>query len=312
MTYTNHTTGRDSRDRHTAGSRLPTPGSSEKCSPSTHAIKQPAPTAAAPPAARTFFDPWNSSSTGHQRAQNRLSGSTSWRLSRSLKLSEQYRGGLTGGKRVADTVGAGSEDFGKDGRKANGGWEAGAKGLRIGGQKSLTEVWGASKASKKLLQEKMGTENVLLCVEEDCDFDQTSDLCPGSTSEKGVEPDEVAEANPDSRGPSSNTPEKQIFAGLCFYINGSTAPSISDHKLRHLLAAHGARHSIALGRRSVTHVILGMTNTQGGAGGGLAASKIQKEIGRTGGKAVRFITVEWYVQDPLDCESMPSFRATLR
>jgi hypothetical protein len=105
------------------------------------------PTAAAS-ARHTFFDPWNSSSTGHQRAENRLSGSTSWRVSRSLKLSEQYRGGLSGGKRVADTVGAGSEDFGRDGRRENGDWEKGAKGLRTGGQQSLAEIWGASKAVK--------------------------------------------------------------------------------------------------------------------------------------------------------------------
>jgi hypothetical protein len=107
------------------------------------------PTSAAP-ARRTFFDPWNSSSTGHQRAENRLSGSTSWRASRSLKLGEQYKGGLSGGgKRVADTVGAGSEDFGKDGRKENSDWEEGAKGLRTGGQKSLADVWSVSKAGKK-------------------------------------------------------------------------------------------------------------------------------------------------------------------
>lgn len=68
---------------------------------------------------------------------------------------------------------------------------------------------------------------------------------------------------------------------------------VSDHKLKHLLAAHGARHSIALGRRTVTHVILGTINANGGAGGGLAATKIQKEVARTGGKAVRYITVEW-------------------
>lgn len=89
--------------------------------------------------------------------------------------------------------------------------------------------------------------------------------------------------------------EKQIFAGLCFYTNGSTAPLVSDHKLKHMLAAHGATHSIALGRRSVTHVILGTSSRHGGAGGGLAATKIQKEIARTGAKAVKFITVEWSV-----------------
>lgn len=73
-----------------------------------------------------------------------------------MKLGEQYKGGLSGGgKRVADTVGAGSEDFGKDGRKENGGWERGAKGLRTGCQKSLADVWSVSKAGKKTgLEEK--------------------------------------------------------------------------------------------------------------------------------------------------------------
>ena len=114
--------------------------------------------------------------------------------------------------------------------------------------------------------------------------------------------DSAIDTNPDSEDnglqTSTKPSEKQIFAGLCFYTNGSTAPLVSDHKLKQLLAMHGARHSIALGRRSVTHVILGTANAHGGAGGGLAASKIQKEIGRTGGKAVKFITAEWYVPHP--------------
>jgi hypothetical protein len=107
-----------------------------------------------------FFDPWNSSSTGHQRAENRLSDSTSWRVSRNLKLGEQFKGGIDGGTRVADTVGAGSEHFGKDGRKENGGWEKGAKGLRTGGQKSLAEVWGASKAGKKSQEKELDHDGI--------------------------------------------------------------------------------------------------------------------------------------------------------
>lgn len=72
-----------------------------------------------------------------------------------MKLGEQYKGGLSGGgKRVADTVGAGSEDFGKDGIKENGGWEKGAKGLRTGCQKSLADVWSVSKAGKKIPPEE--------------------------------------------------------------------------------------------------------------------------------------------------------------
>lgn len=145
-----------SHETHNASSTSLGPASSQVTSRTIRAAApQQVALAKAAPAARTFFDPWNSSSTGHQRAENRLSGSTSWRVSRNLKLSEQYKGGLSGGsKRVADTVGAGSEDFGKDGRTENGGWVKGAKGLRTGGQQSLAEVWGASKAGKKSAQEK--------------------------------------------------------------------------------------------------------------------------------------------------------------
>jgi hypothetical protein len=146
-----------SHETHEAGRRSSVPAaSSQVTSTSIRAAtpQQTPPVKAASPA-RTFFDPWNSSSTGHQRAENRLSGSTSWRASRNLKLGEQYKGGLGGGgRRVADTVGAGSEHFGQDGWKPNGGWEEGARGLRTGGQQSLAELWSVSKAGKKLAREK--------------------------------------------------------------------------------------------------------------------------------------------------------------
>jgi hypothetical protein len=105
--------------------------------------------------------------------------------------------------------------------------------------------------------------------------------------------DQEAHLNDDIPPASSNPPEKLLFAGLCFYINGSTAPLVSDHKLKQLLASHGAKHSIALGRRTVTHVVLGTTSTDGGAGGGLASSKMQKESLRSGSKTVKFINAHW-------------------
>jgi hypothetical protein len=58
-----------------------------------------------------YHDVWNSSATGHQRAENKIGGSTGWRQSRSLKLSHQYKSEGTGGKRISDQVGAGSEDW---------------------------------------------------------------------------------------------------------------------------------------------------------------------------------------------------------
>ena len=91
--------------------------------------------------------------------------------------------------------------------------------------------------------------------------------------------------------------QKEIFNGLVFYINGSTYPLISDHKLKHLLAENGARMSLHLGRKQVTHVILGRPSGSpgSGAGGGLSGTKIEKEIRRIGGCGVKYVGVEWQV-----------------
>lgn len=100
--------------------------------------------------------------------------------------------------------------------------------------------------------------------------------------------------NPDTK---LGKPDKGIFDGVVVYINDSTYPLISDHKLRHLLAENGARISIYLGRRQVTHVVLGKPCSVSivgvGAGGGLSSSKIQKEISTVGGCGVKYVGVEW-------------------
>ena len=208
---------------------------------------------------RKILDPWNSSSTGHQRAENRLAGSTSWRASRTTKLAHQFKAGAGGGKRLYDTVGAGSKDFGIDGRKENGGWEKGAPGLREQGWQDV----------RALLADK-------------------SSNSPAKEAQQKELRGQKLEEEPDC------TDGKQIFRDLCVYINGSTAPMVSDHKLKQLLAQNGARVSIALGRRTVTHVILGTPNgATGGAGGGLAAGKLQKEIKRIRGCGVKYVGVDW-------------------
>ena len=96
----------------------------------------------------------------------------------------------------------------------------------------------------------------------------------------------------------------QILAGTTIYVNGSTMPLISDHKLKHLLVAHGAKLSLALARKPVTHVIIGRpavssgTGSAGkGAGGGLAATKLQKEIDKCG-RGTKVVGVEWYIFIP--------------
>lgn len=88
---------------------------------------------------------------------------------------------------------------------------------------------------------------------------------------------------------------KQIFANLTLYLNGSTAPLISDHALKALFVQHGGRISLSFARREVTHVILGTFESEVNARGGrLAAGKMQREIGRVGG--VRFVSVGWVLE----------------
>ena len=104
--------------------------------------------------------------------------------------------------------------------------------------------------------------------------------------------------NTTGASPQKHSP-KGIFDGLVIYINGSTYPLISDHRLKHLLAENGAKVSIHLGRKQVTHVIIGTpSNSKSslGAGGGLAAGKMQKEIGRVGGQGIRYVGVAWALE----------------
>lgn len=241
-----------------------------------------------PEPTRTIFDPFSSSSTGHQRAENRLSGSTSWRESRNYKLSHQFRdsSGRGGNQHLSDLVGAGSETFGKDGRKENGGWGVGAPGLREKGWQDIrTLMEGSRKRSVKSLEEesevqaKRQKSSVGAGMVTDCgDTDQSSKSTPqlqGQDSE-------------DNEKPSSVGQDSQIFRGLKLYLNGSTAPTISDHKLKQVFAQHGGGASISLGRRTVTHVIVGNS-----CGGGLASGKIQKEAVLVGGKGIKYVTVQW-------------------
>ena len=189
-----------------------------------------------------------------------------------MKLKHQFRADDRGGQRVFDTVGAGSKDFGRDGRKENGGWETGAPGLRSDGWRDVGLMISQGSKAERETQDK----------------------------EKLKRKGEHAETLAADEGEEPEKPEKKkgIFSGLCIYINGSTAPAIGDHKLKHLLAEHDAHISIALGRRTVTHVIVGTPNDGkgGGAGGGLAGSKIQKEIQRVRGKGVKFVSVEWVLE----------------
>jgi hypothetical protein len=305
---------------------VPIPHISEKATLSTAnqgTTNPPMPPSRPPPPqplqpTRQIFDPYNSSSSGHQRAENGHSGSTSWRDSRTHKLSHQLRDttGRGGTQHLSDLIGAGSENFGLDGRKENGDWEKSAPGLREEGWRDIREMMQgtrktssegnvtADSASEKVnierddgrrqitgdglqyWQGRLSTDKTLV---------STAKYNPNSKKARDVPSSTTAAAPEESTGldPSTScSPHKtlpQIFSGLNIYLNGSTLPHISDHKLKHLLAQYGANISIALGRRTVTHVILGDK-------GGLAAGKIQKEVAKTGGKGVKFVGVRWVLE----------------
>ncbi|KAI9836859.1 MAG: hypothetical protein M1819_001024 [Sarea resinae] len=246
------------------------------------------------------FDPYNSSATGHQVADNRLGRSIAWAQSRTTKLSAQFSAGYGGGRRVADTVGAGSEDFGKDGRNERGGWERGASGLRGRGQRALGEFFAVGKIKgsgelegKRFNEDDDESVKVKSSATED-DIHWMDHQHAQDDTAKIPFPQFNGTTAPLSH-PSSQPSQKpkQLFAHLNIYINGSTAPLISDHRLKHLLATHGAHYAISPGKR-VTHIILGTRESRGLAAS-LAATKVQREISRRRVGTVRYVCVEWYV-----------------
>jgi hypothetical protein len=251
---------------------------------------------------RTIFDPWNVNSAGHQRAENAISGTIAWRESRENKLYNQFQAGRSGGRRVADLVGAGATGRGKIGD-----WIKGLKQdpKQDPKQPTIKECLAVARQrrSQRILQRQ-----ALLCTK----------------SSSPVKPPPAS--SPENHGPNSqpSAPLKStIFANTVIYINGSTAPLISEHALRQLIVQHGGRTSIALLRKSVTHVVLtpkasALATTpdappstlaaeirgldritalrQVSAGGGLAAVKMAREVSLSGtsrGEKVIYVSPAW-------------------
>lgn len=243
------------------------------------------------------FDPWNSVALGHQRAETR--GPQGWRENRTWKLQNQLQAGNSGGERLSDRVGAASGDFDEQrgilipkevrARAANSVMDM----LRKPGTMNQGSGGGSSSSSSSRLAsrspEKQAPKKE---VEEGNDEDTSMTADEKSTVVPQQQDGEDAETS--AKKESQTTTSRKIFDGLCIYVNGSTHPHISDHKLKHLLAQNGARMSIHLGRRQVTHVILGKpSGPNTGAGGGLAGGKLEKEIRRVGGCGVKYVGVEW-------------------
>ncbi|CAM1500724.1 Fc.00g098860.m01.CDS01 [Cosmosporella sp. VM-42] len=238
---------------------------------------------AAAPLHAAGFDPWNSSSTGHQRPENRPG--TGWRESRNKKLNSQFRAGESGGQRMSDTWGAGSEDWDEKHKTLI------PKNVRERATGSVMDML----VKPEKMQESLGTARGGNAGEEDGGLTREE-----LEMEERKKEDEKREADKGLRG---------IFDGVVVYVNGSTYPLVSDLKLKQLLTEHGGQMSLHLGRRRVTHVILGRPAGSGrGAGGGLAGSKLEKEIKKVGGCGVKFVGAEWVLESIKVGKRLPEAR----
>ncbi|PGH08882.1 hypothetical protein GX51_00939 [Blastomyces parvus] len=286
-------------------------------------------------AALGTFDPWNSVSTGHQRAESSNGSTSGWQQVLSEKLGEQFgdktgRGGR--GNREGDWEWVSPEQYEDVKRR-----EERINDIRnfMGGvKKRRLDVRGRTETKQIAVKDEIhcgiikgNGAFVLGDPESEGDKDRSvvcQDQVRNSSyaSDSSKRGDESAETHKPatreletvnsssppkptqshihtaSRPAPSKSAAKGIFANLTIYVNGSTYPLISDHKLKQLLVSNGANVTFALARRTATHVILGRPNNNrngNGAGGGLAATKLQREIQRVGGKGVKFVGVEWFV-----------------
>ncbi|KLP02745.1 uncharacterized protein LW94_12789 [Fusarium fujikuroi] len=222
------------------------------------------------------FDPWNSSSSGHQRPES--CPGTGWRESRNRKLNSQFRSGLSGGERLSDTWGAGSEDYDVKRKMLV------PKAVKERAQRSVKDML----VQPGKMRESMGVK------------DEAQGKGYEALMESRKLEDEEREAELHRR---------RMFDGVTVYVNGSCFPLVSDLKLKQLVTEHGGQMSLHLGRRKVTHVILGRSaGRYSGAGRGLAGGKLEKEISRTAGCGVKFVGVEWILESLQAGKRLPEAR----
>ncbi|KAH8169208.1 hypothetical protein LIA77_11334 [Sarocladium implicatum] len=264
---------------------------------------------AAAPRYGAHFDAWNSSSSGHQRPDNQPG--TGWRESRNQKLSSQFREGSSGGKRLSDTWGAGSPDW-DDKRKVVVKRELRE---RITQGKSVADMLVRPGKMKEVEEEKRGMSR----GQTQCGDGLMAAANKGTASNDKIEYETSSKPVTATTDPADSAPQGQmrIFDGVVVYVNGSTFPLVSDHRLKQLLSENGGNMSLHLGRRKVTHVILGRPaggrGAAAGSGGGLAGGKIEKEIRRIGGCGVKFVGVEWVLESLKAGKRLPEARfATLK
>ncbi|GIC84964.1 uncharacterized protein Aud_000791 [Aspergillus udagawae] len=242
------------------------------------------------PANHDIFDPWNSSATGHQRAENPYSNTTSWRETRRAKLAIQFAGDTTKTNGGSGNGGEGRGDWK---------WLSAAEASRNQlGCRDIRTMMGTTR-KRASASASAADEHVTGGKCKKGKTETETDILDTQT-EPEPETEAEAESKPQDDEDESGEKKRKILTGTTIYINGSTMPHISDHRLKSLLVSHGAQVAISLARRSVTHVIVGKPNAgpagRAGAGGGLAAGKLQREISRGGWRGVKVVGVEWALE----------------
>lgn len=109
--------------------------------------------------------------------------------------------------------------------------------------------------------------------------------------------------------PTAEDANKKIFEGCSIYISGMTQPHIGDHALKHLLGKSGAQVSTYIRATKNTHIIIGEEAKVGsGAGGGLAAGKIQKLVQSRKLVGMKFVSVHWVLDSVKAGRRLPEGR----
>lgn len=254
-----------------------------------------------------IFDPWNTTATGHQRTENTYARTVSWREMRHEKLAKQF--GENPHRAVNNYY---NNNDGHRGTQKQGSWEwvseeeAHRQRLRREGMRDIRDFFMKSKPASALISTSPSGSSSSSSSSSSVGGKRKEEIvfCPSGSSSA------TDDVNSTETGSNSNDkPKKKIFSNLTFYINGSTFPDISDHKLKYLISEHGGRIALHLSRRGVTHVILGRNHRhhhhhhhQGDSSQqlALAAGKIQRELSRGGAGSkgtamgtVRFVGVDW-------------------
>lgn len=162
-------------------------------------------------------------------------------------------------------------------------YNSSSTGHQVGSGISKPASWHRSRNSKLQKQFREATPTIIAAAI------STASSKPGVKKEQEKKEGEV--------GVEVEREKKKIFAGCTIYVNGSTAPLISDVELKRVLVANGAAVTTVMSRKRVSHVVLAKPvdgpGSGGGIGGGLAAGKLQKEVLTKKGNGVRYVRVEW-------------------